>query len=267
MLKILVDILKPRLKVGLKEFKLIIGKANAKKYENDPIEMLNAMERAYNEIAVSHNGTYDNYMDDLFRALKTFPNRIFVDYVTRLKDDWEADDDVDTKESEIDNAVTKVRNKYNNMKARETWDYVDPADAKIMALATNLESLQKQLDEEKSKNLALSKNINKQTPFDIRRTQYVGDATTLDGVDHMRCNKGHKSHASPDGMYMPAGHDHDKWLEERKKKRNGGGKSGGSSNPGAAGKKLIPSDKMKSVLMTKAGFSETNAEDFIKESF
>ena len=43
MLKILVDIVKPSIKLGLKEFKGIISKSTAKAYNNDPLEMLDAM--------------------------------------------------------------------------------------------------------------------------------------------------------------------------------------------------------------------------------
>ena len=91
MLKILIDIVKPSLKVGLKEFKDIINKATVKAYNNHPLEMLDAMENTYEEITINHQSTYDQYMDDLFKALKTFQNRIFVDYLTRLEDEWETD--------------------------------------------------------------------------------------------------------------------------------------------------------------------------------
>jgi len=57
MLKILVDILKPSLKVGLKEFKDIIANATTKKYNDNPIDMLNAMEEAYDEIIVKRGKT------------------------------------------------------------------------------------------------------------------------------------------------------------------------------------------------------------------
>ena len=69
MLKILVDILKPSLKVGLKEFKDIIANATTKKYNENPIDILNAMEEAYDEIIVKRGKTQDSYMANLFPAL------------------------------------------------------------------------------------------------------------------------------------------------------------------------------------------------------
>ena len=210
MLKILIDIIKPSLKVGLKEFKDIITQATAKKYKNDPLEMLNAMETAYDEITVKRKKTYDNYMDDLLQALKTFPNRIFVDYVTRLEDDWETDVSDDTPAS-IDKIITQVRTKYNNMKSRGKWDIVDPADAKILALTTQLQNVQQQLATEQSKTQSSAKADgstkanNEKDNFDTRRTKFVGPHTVIDGVAYDWCDKGHKSIASPNGMYMPGG--------------------------------------------------------------
>ena len=44
-------------RVGLKEFKDIIANATAKKYNENPIDMLNAMEEAYDEIIVKRGKT------------------------------------------------------------------------------------------------------------------------------------------------------------------------------------------------------------------
>lgn len=263
MLKVLIDILKPGLKSGLKEYKTIISEAEAKKYKNNPIDMLDAMESAYDEITVTHGKTYDSYMEELFRALKTFPNRIFTDYVIRLEDDWEADE----KEGDIDELITKVRFKYNNMFNSKKWDYVDPADAKIMALATNLEQLKKELSDEKAKNASKKKQL----PFDSRRTEFVGQTTTIDGVDYVWCDKGHKSRASPDGMYMPSGHDHDKWLEARNKRRNQGSRTASSnsttdsaSKTNSGGKKMVLSDDLKAALVTMGGMSQSEADALVE---
>ena len=140
MLKILIDIVKPSLKVGLKEFKDIINKATGKAYNNHPLEMLDAMENTYEEITINYQSTYDQYMDDLFKALKTFQNRIFVDYVMRLEDEWETDPDEDSP-TKIDLFIQTVCTKYNNMKSCSKWDVVDPSDAQILALSTQLQEV------------------------------------------------------------------------------------------------------------------------------
>ena len=261
MLKILIDVLKPSLRTGLKEFKGIIQTANAKKFGNNVVEMLNAMESAHDEITVKHSKTYDSYMEDLFKAFKTFPNKIFTDFIIRIEDDWEADKNSGV--TDTDELITKVRNKYNNMVHSETWDYVDPSDAKILALTTRLDSLTKELDEERVKSSSGRGGYSdkKQSPFDIRRTKYVGDQTVIDGVAYDWCSLGHKSRASPDGMYMPAGHDHEKWLEN--KKNRGYGKKSTPTGSNSAGKKMILADDMKAALMTFSGMNQEEADTFM----
>ena len=269
MLKILVDIVKPSLKVGLKEFKDIISSANAKTYKNDPNEMLDAMENAYHEITVNRKSTYDQYMDDLFKALKTYTNRVYVDFVTRLEDEWETDASDDTP-AKIDLFIQTVRTKYNNMKSRRKWEVVDPADAKILALSTQLQEVQQQLLDEKTKNLTsasahatttattASKPTAKKGHFDTRRTKFVGPHTVIDGVAYDWCDKGHKSSASPDGMYMPEGHNHDEWLAKKLARRSQ--RSAPASADQVNSVKLALSEKLKACLMTKAGFSEEEAK-------
>ena len=141
MLKILINIVRPNLKVGLKEFKDIIATATTKAYKNDPLEMLGAMENAYDESTINRKSTYDQYMDDVVKALKTFSNRVFVNFMTHLEDEWETDATDDTP-AKIDLFIQTVRTKYNNTRSRSKWDIVDPADAKILALSTQLQEVQ-----------------------------------------------------------------------------------------------------------------------------
>ena len=179
--------------MGLKEFKDIIFQANAKAYNSNLLEMLDAMENAYDQITINRQSTYDQYMDELFKALKTFTNRIFVDYVSRLEDEWEMDATEDTP-AKIDLFIQTVRTKYNNMKSRSKWDIVDPADAKILALSTQLQEVQQQLLEERSKQTvsstaahATNAHTNESKPpakkgnFDNWRTKFVGQNTVIDG--------------------------------------------------------------------------------------
>ena len=91
----------------------------------------------------------------------------------------------------------------------------------------------------------------------------------IDGVAYDWCDKGHKSAASPNGMYMPEGHNHEQWLQKklaRKNKTNsGGGTSQGGNSDAAKSIKLTLSEQMKSCLMTKAGFSAEEAESIFRE--
>ena len=168
------------------------------------------------------------------------------------------------------------------MKDRELWDIVDPVDAKLLALMTQLSSVEKQLAEARSATLAPpigaflsdSKPPAKKNKFDTHCTQYVDPYTVLDGDDYDWCDKGHKSAASPNGMYMPEGHDHEYWLKEKlayRNKSSGASKSDGdepdklapSSDPKSI--KLTLSEQMKTCLMSKAGFSEEETDAIFKD--
>ena len=170
------------------------------------------------------------------------------------------------------------------MNENKLWDVVDPADAKLLALTTQLASVKQQLAEAKSAVPVLSsgayvsdaKPPAKKNQFDTRRTKYVGPHTVLDGVAYDWCEKGHKSSASPNGMYMPEGHDHDEWLKKKLARRSRG--SGGSHSDGADVNKHVnftPSDdpkfikltlseQIKTCLMSKAGFSAEEADEIFR---
>ena len=109
MLKVLVDYMKPSVRAGLKEFKTIIQRAEGKLYDNNPVKMITAMESAYDEITVKQGGSYDSFLDDLFRALKTFPNKIFTDFIVRCESGTKV------SEKEINKMLRVIKNKYNNM--------------------------------------------------------------------------------------------------------------------------------------------------------
>ena len=114
MLKIIIDIVKPSLKVGLRRFKDIIGTATAKKYSENLDELLDAVERVYDEIRIKRGKTHDSYISDLLKALKTFENKLFVDFIVRHEDAWEVDAADDTQET-IDLFIQRVRTKFKNM--------------------------------------------------------------------------------------------------------------------------------------------------------
>ena len=83
-------------------------------------------------------------MSDLFKALKTFKNKVFVDFIIRYEDAWEADAADDTRET-MDLFIQKVRTKFKNMSENKLWDVVDLAYAKVLALTTQLAAVEQQL--------------------------------------------------------------------------------------------------------------------------
>ena len=117
----------------------------------------------------------------------------------------------------------------------------------------------------------------KKNQFDTRRTKYVGPHTVLDGVAYDWCDKGHKSSASPNGMYMPEGHDHEEWLKKKLLRRSRGSGSSTSAEDSSTKQvnfapsdnsksiKLTLSEQLKTCLMSKAGFSVEEADAIFKD--
>lgn len=83
-------------------------------------------------------------MSDLFKALKSFKNKVFVDFIIRHEDAWEAESADNTQET-IGLFIQKVQTKFKNMSENALWDVVDPADAKLLALTTQLAAVAQQL--------------------------------------------------------------------------------------------------------------------------
>ena len=57
-------------------------------------------------------------MCDLSEGLKTFKNKVFLNFITCHEDAWEVDASEDTP-AKIDSFIMTVRTKCNNMKDRE----------------------------------------------------------------------------------------------------------------------------------------------------
>ena len=144
-----------------------------------------------------------------------------------------------------------------------------------MALTTSLAEVKQQLLDEKSKNGTSgsgSDGRKKQSSLDKRRCKYVGAKTTIDGVEYEWCDKGHKSRDA-DGLYMPAGHDHEKWLDRKMKFKKGNGSGSVHATASSAGgddtsgdknsPKMILSDKLKAALVTNQGYSQDEADALI----
>ena len=157
------------------------------------------------------------------------------------------------------------------MNSRNKLDVVDPSDAKILALTTQLQDVQQQLLDERIKSLQsvtsahatkadviASKLLAKKGNFDTRRTKFVGQNTVIDGVAYDWCDKGHKSSASPDGMYMSAGHNHDEWLTKKLSRR--------SQRSAPASADQVNSVKLELLEKLKAGFSEEEAKALFDEA-
>ena len=69
-------------------------------------------------------------------------NAKFNAFIERIKDDIDSQTGLN-KTMSLDKLCTAARSKYNNMDACDEYSKVDPKDAKMLALTTRLENLEK----------------------------------------------------------------------------------------------------------------------------
>ena len=83
---------------------------------------------------------HDDIVMNLFTALLSTKNTVLQDFIQRKKDQWE-----DGTDMTFDDLAASASSKYNNMVEQRTWKEKDPKDAKIIALATQVEALKSQM--------------------------------------------------------------------------------------------------------------------------
>ena len=131
----------PSTVVGLDAVLTKLERAKLGDHSNDVDTMLQMMENHYRTL--KENGRApENYRRLLLDALATGPNDTFNKFIQRIEDDVESGIGSHSAITS-DTLITAARTKFNNMDSKDLWDKVDPRDAKIMALATMVESLQK----------------------------------------------------------------------------------------------------------------------------
>ena len=135
MLKIIIATINPTTRVGVSDVTLEIQNARLNKYNFDVKLLLDDMNNNYQSL-LRQNHEHPNFILDLFQALLSAKNDEFRDYIQRLKDEWEAGKDIQP-EVLMESAISK----YNNMKKQNTWGRINPKDAKIVALATELRQI------------------------------------------------------------------------------------------------------------------------------
>ena len=70
------------------------------------------------------------------------PNAKFNAFIERIKDDIDSQTGL-SKTMSFDKLCTAARSKYNNIDACDEYSKVDPKDAKILALTTIMDNLEK----------------------------------------------------------------------------------------------------------------------------
>ena len=292
--KILMDI-RPEIVVDVQDKEKFLETVTLASCGNNVQQLTRTMEKTWNEIKKIKPGTYDEsrFLTQLFRALKTSTNDDFLRSIKNMGDDW----------IKSDPSITAIRvaadanQFYKTLVNTQEWNKLSEDKTKLIALTTKVADLSKKNQQLESK-LKSSNGKNggatgkskssggirqsDLTPEQLKaqmewRNVKKGQTCTRDGADWEWCGIGHGTDGK--GLYMPKGHDHAKWAENKKERDariaakrgqrdkaagKGSNTSTNSSSNGNA-KKLALSKHLTAALTTQIGISDADAAKFAEE--
>ena len=250
----------PSIRVGVGDLKAIIRSTKLVQFQYNVVNMCDSIMTNY-EMIGERGGHHEDIVLDLFDALFLGKNNVFNRFVERNKDDWEVGSDI-THDSLVSTAVTK----YNNMVKQGCWKKVEPKDAIIVALTTQIRNLENKISSTTTTlgggSSASNNNMNPKCTLEGWRIKFDGKEKTVDDVLWYWCSK-HVMDRVYDGMYVKYPEDkHEEWLERKKGWKRGNGKTtsnisqatGGANTP-----KLTLSNILKAAMVTTFQCSEAEA--------
>ena len=223
MLQILLQKCKPSTRVGVSSLKTKIRNHKLANFGYNVVDMLESMDGLRQEIE-DLGQTHDDIILDMFTALETGKNEKFATHVDKLRTEWE-----EGRDFTVDSLTTAATTKYNNLVEAKKWKTDgDQRNAKIVALATQVEELKQQIS--KGSSSANGKGSDSQKTTSLPENQQwrlkksFGDHVRKMDKDWYWCSKQH-NHGK--GMYVThKPEDHTEWTEQKKR---GNTKSGGKS--------------------------------------
>jgi hypothetical protein len=254
MLQILVEKVKPSTRVGRVALKDKIRNSKLANFNHNVCDMLDHMNDNYNEI-IKSGGSHEDMVMDLFSALLTSKNDIFNQFIQRSKDDWETRKDIS-----IEELTTLATEKFNNMSEQRQWDSsASKSDtSKIVALATQVEELQKKLNNANSNNK--QNDSKKNTPFlevaEWRKTKSFGNSVTKDGKDWHWCSI---KHNNGKGMYVTHREEDHGNFRRNKSSASSASNSTTSKEKESSNKTMTLSDNLKAAMVSKFKCSNEEA--------
>ena len=277
-LRLLLQSCNPSTRVGVLELKTDLREADSAKFKHNVKDLTDYMSSKYREIQ-EKGQQHQDYLLDLFNALKTVPNSDFAAFVRDERQAWEIRG---TKDA--DQLIAKCLTIYNNAVSSNRWEYSDPKDAKILALTTKVNQLealmkisahatQKQTHEV-SNSSGNSNGNSKYLTIDAWRMKKTEPMVQRDGKTWYWCQK-HVSPGKYEGLYVThKPEDHDEWarnrnrFKKRDKKDDDNKKEDKSLQPQENGntKSLALSNSLKAALLTRCDLTAAQADALINEA-
>ena len=132
----------PNTIVGLDNILKKLERAKLSDYSNDVAAMLRDMQN-WRLTLKENRSDPENYRRLLLDALLTGPNHTYNGFIQRVVDDVESGIGANANIT-ADALIVAAKARYNNMDDKSEWAAVDPRDAQIMALATQLNEIKAQ---------------------------------------------------------------------------------------------------------------------------
>ena len=270
MLQIIIKAINPSTRVGVTTLKDQLRAITLPGHNHNVSEMFSHQTRIYNEI-LQRGGTHDDIMYDTFKALGTTTNDEFETFVKDLKSKWETQED-DGNDLSHDSLIEKCNSKYNNLVEQKTWKDNQGKNAKLVALATQVKTLEQKLASNSNQGGSGTGSYrgnqngkNGRAPEAWRLNKTLGDSVEKDNKTWYWCPH---QHNDGKGMYVThKAEDHTLWKEDKKeyyKKRQEAFKNkrnGASQKP--SDNTLQLNDTLKAAMVTKFKCSENEVNQFL----
>ena len=265
--KIVMDICNPETKVGVQVLRNKIAETKSATFKHKIPDMLEHIKSTM-DLIEEMGETHDNLLKDTFGALLTAPNTRFTQFFEHEKMLWEAG-----KHYDFDTLDSMAKTVYNNMCTDQSWNALDPKDAKIVALRTEINNVREELKKAHDNNTKSSSSGTPDFTIDQWRKEKGPDEIAKDGVKYWFCPR----HKGPDydGLYVrhkPEDHDDVMARRRRGKKNRRGYEDPKKKAPKeddatkSQQRKLILNKGMKAALLTIGAFTEEQADAIVTET-
>ena len=285
MLYIVLKKVDPETVVGLDTVEEKLQKMKLADYKNDVDAMLTEIETLHQ--VLKDNGAApkeSKYRKYILEALISGPNPKYNEFVSRVMDDVESGIGAMAHYSP-DEIIAAARARYNNMEEKGLWDQVDPRDAQIMALVTEVQELKTA----HNKAFATDGPSNRsggnddRNAFRDRRTDdtYIsglprwrtkktkGETTVVDGKTYWWC----PHHVHPDGhwngLYVQHPPERHRFKQPRKngdKDEKDKGAPAANATTADSSLKLDLQSKLKEVLCTNLCLSDEDVDKLFEQA-
>ena len=250
-LQLIMEHIMPSTRVGVSDLKDKLKAVSMANFSHNPRDMLQHMKSVYEEIQ-EQGGTHEDYLLDVFRALKTAKNDDFLTLVKKQKTDWDTGTDID-----VNVLAKQCVLHYNNLVKTKSWSETSAKEDKLIALSTELKELKHTLATYNKDGPAQKSTFQSRVP-EWRLTKTLGDKVEKDGKQWHWC---HKQHNDGKGMYVThAPENHTEWAE--KKKADKDAKKKGTTSDDKV-KTLQPNEKLKAAMVAKFKCSDTEAAQLL----